>query len=83
MQHSCVVAEHKAGKLSGSTLSAVAAAAALGMPITVLIAGENLAAAAAALAKVKGVQKVWRGDLGVWLTSPEPEPEPEATCRYW
>jgi len=53
-----VVAEHDNKALRGSTLNAVAAAAAIGGDVHVLIAGREAQSAADAAARVKGVAKV-------------------------
>jgi electron transfer flavoprotein alpha subunit len=53
-----VVAEHDNKTLKGSTLNAVAAAAAIGGDIHVLVAGHDARSAAEAAAKVSGVAKV-------------------------
>jgi len=53
-----VVAEHDNKTLRGSTLNAVAAAAAIGGDIQVLVAGHEARPAADTAAKVKGVAKV-------------------------
>jgi len=54
-----VFAETKAdGTLAGSTLNTISASAQLGQPITALVAGEGVDAAAQTLAKVAGVSKV-------------------------
>jgi electron transfer flavoprotein alpha subunit len=57
-----VIAEHDNASLKGSTLNAVAAAAAIGGDVHVLIAGENAGAAATAAAAVAGVAKVLHAD---------------------
>ncbi len=55
-----VLAESRAdGKgLASSTLNTLTAASALGQPITALVAGQNVSAAAEAAAKLQGVTKV-------------------------
>jgi electron transfer flavoprotein alpha subunit len=53
-----LVAEHDNKSLKGSTLNAVAAAAAIGGDIHVLVAGHDARSAAEAAAKVSGVAKV-------------------------
>lgn len=53
-----VVAEHDNRALNGATLNAIAAAARLGMPVHVLVAGGDAKAAADAAARVAGVEKV-------------------------
>ncbi len=53
-----VVAEHDNAALKPATLNAVAAAAAIGADIHLLVAGANCRAAAEAGAKVKGIAKV-------------------------
>ncbi len=57
-----VLAEHDNAELKPATLNAVAAAAALGADIDVLVAGEGCAAVADAAAKVAGVGKVLLAD---------------------
>ena len=53
-----VIAEHDNAELKGATLNAVAAAAALGNDIHVLVAGNGTQAVADAAAKIAGVTKV-------------------------
>ncbi|QVQ28911.1 FAD-binding protein [Achromobacter deleyi] len=53
-----VIAEHDKQALNGATLNAIAAAARLGMPVHVLVAGGEAQAVAAAAARVAGVQQV-------------------------
>jgi electron transfer flavoprotein alpha subunit len=53
-----VVAEHDNRALNGATLNAIAAAARLGMPVHVLVAGGDAQAAAGAAARVAGIDKV-------------------------
>ena len=53
-----VLAEHDNNSLKPATLNAVAAAAALGSDIHILVAGANARPAAEAAAKVKGIAKV-------------------------
>src|SRR4249919_1578185 len=53
-----VVAEHDNAALKPSTLNTVTAAAKIGGPVHVLIAGHQCAAAAQAAAKIHGVEKV-------------------------
>ncbi len=50
------------GALGGSTQKSLTAAKALGAPVTVLVAGEGVAAAASAAAKLEGVAKVLIAD---------------------
>jgi electron transfer flavoprotein alpha subunit len=57
-----VVAEHDNQALKGSTLNTIAAAAALGGDIHVLVAGSGCQAVAEAAAKAKGVGKVLLAD---------------------
>lgn len=57
-----VIAEHDNSSLKGATLNTVAAAAAIGGDITVLVAGHNSSAAADEAAKVAGVSKVLHAD---------------------
>ena len=53
-----VIAEHDTQALNGATLNAIAAAASLGIPVHVLVAGGEAQAVAAAAARVPGVEKV-------------------------
>ena len=53
-----VVAEHDNATLKVSTLSTVAAAAKIGQPVHVLVAGHSCAASAQAAGKIQGVDKV-------------------------
>ena len=53
-----VVAEHDNATLKASTLNTVAAAAKIGQPVHVLVAGHACAASAQAAGKIKGVDKV-------------------------
>ena len=57
-----VVAEHNNASLNGATLNAIAAAAAIGGDIDVLVAGKGCGAVAEAAAKVAGVAKVLVAD---------------------
>jgi len=57
-----VIAEHDHGSLKAATLNVIAAAAAIGGDVHVLVAGHNAAAAAAAAAQVAGVSKVLQAD---------------------
>ena len=57
-----VIAEHDNASLKGATLNAVAAAAAIGGDVHVLVAGNNAGAAAQAAAAVAGVAKVLHAD---------------------
>ena len=57
-----VIAEHDNASLKGATLNAVAAAAAIGGDVHVLVAGENAGAAAQAAVAVAGVAKVLHAD---------------------
>ncbi len=52
-----VVAEHSNAALNEATHKAVSAAAALGGPVHVLVAGQNAGAAAAAAGGIAGVSK--------------------------
>jgi len=56
-----VIAEHDNNSIKGATLNAVTAAKALG-DVTVLVAGSNAGAAAAAAAQIAGVSKVLHAD---------------------
>jgi len=57
-----VIAEHDNQTLKGATLSAVAAAMAIGGDIDILVAGEGCSDAADAAAKIAGVRKVFSAD---------------------
>lgn len=57
-----LIAEHDHKSLKPATLHTVTAAAKLGQPITVLVAGSNASAAAEAAAKVAGVTEVLHAD---------------------
>jgi electron transfer flavoprotein alpha subunit len=57
-----VIAEHDHKSLKSATHHAVAAAAKLGQPVTVLVAGLNASAAAAEAAKISGVTEVLHTD---------------------
>jgi electron transfer flavoprotein alpha subunit len=57
-----VLADHDAAGLKPATLNAVAAAAKMGGPVEVLVAGSGCAAAAQAAAKIAGVAKVLHAD---------------------
>jgi electron transfer flavoprotein alpha subunit len=57
-----VVAEHDNASIKGATLNTVAAAKKIGGDITVLVAGQGCAAAAAAAAKIAGVAQVLVAD---------------------
>ena len=57
-----VIAEHDNASIKGATLNTVAAAAACGGDVHVLVAGHNAGAAAAAAAQIAGVAKVIHAD---------------------
>jgi len=57
-----VIAEHDNASIKGATLNTVAAAAAIGGDVHVLVAGANAAAAAQAAAQIAGVSKVLHAD---------------------
>lgn len=57
-----VVAEHDNASIKGATLNTVAAAQKIGGDITVLVAGQGVAGAADAAAKIAGVSKVLVAD---------------------
>ncbi|MGZ5928906.1 MAG: electron transfer flavoprotein subunit alpha/FixB family protein [Rhizomicrobium sp.] len=59
---SLVLAEHDNKGLSDATAKTVTAAAAISMPVHVLVAGENCGAVADAAAKIAGVEKVLLAD---------------------
>jgi len=59
-----VIAEHDGRALSGATLSAIAAAGALDMPVHVLVAGADARPVAEAAARVGGVAKVLLAQAG-------------------
>jgi electron transfer flavoprotein alpha subunit len=57
-----VLADHDASGLKPATLNAVSAAAKLGGPVDILVAGSGVSAAAQAAAKIAGVAKVLHAD---------------------
>jgi electron transfer flavoprotein alpha subunit len=57
-----LIAEHDNAALNGVTHKALTAAAAIGSPVHVLVAGKDCAGAAAAAAKLSGVEKVLVAD---------------------
>jgi electron transfer flavoprotein alpha subunit len=57
-----LIAEHNNASLNGVTHKAMTAAAAIGSPVHVLVAGKGCTAAAAAAAKISGVEKVLVAD---------------------
>jgi electron transfer flavoprotein alpha subunit len=57
-----LIAEHDNASLNGVTHKAMTAAAAMGSPVHVLVAGKGCAGAAAAAAKIAGVEKVLVAD---------------------
>jgi electron transfer flavoprotein alpha subunit len=57
-----LIAEHDNKALNGVTLKAMTAASAIGSPVHVLVAGQSCAGAAAAAAKIAGVDKVLVAD---------------------
>src|SRR5215469_7946210 len=59
---SLVVAEHVNSALKDTTAKTVAAAAQLGAPVHVLVAGQNCSGAAEAATKLAGVEKVLVAD---------------------
>ena len=59
---SLVIAEHDNASLKDATAKTVTAAAALGAPVHILVAGQGADAAAAAAAKISGVEKVLLAD---------------------
>jgi electron transfer flavoprotein alpha subunit len=59
---SLVIAEHDNASLKDATAKTVGAAAQLGAPVHVLVAGQNCAAVADAAAKIAGVEKVLLAD---------------------
>jgi electron transfer flavoprotein alpha subunit len=61
-----LIAEHDNKSLNGVTLKAMTAAAAMGGPVHVLVAGKGCAPAAAAAAKISGVEKVLVADDGAY-----------------
>jgi electron transfer flavoprotein alpha subunit len=63
---SLVIAEHDNAILKDATHKTVTAAAAISMPVHVLVAGENCAAVADAAAKIAGVEKVLLADAAVY-----------------
>ncbi|KAI8469648.1 MAG: hypothetical protein J3K34DRAFT_522013 [Monoraphidium minutum] len=73
---SLVVVEHRNGAVSGATLNTVAAAARLGGPVSVLVAGRDVRAVADSVARVEGVSKVLVADSPL-LDHQLPEPYAE------
>jgi electron transfer flavoprotein alpha subunit len=63
---SLVIAEHDNASLKDATAKTVTAAAELGAPIHVLIAGQGCGGAASAAAKLAGVEKVLVADDGLY-----------------
>ena len=61
-----VLADHDGASLGDATLATVTAAAALGGPVHVLVAGEGAQAIADAAAKIAGVDKVLLADDGAY-----------------
>ncbi|MCL8381235.1 electron transfer flavoprotein subunit alpha/FixB family protein [Xanthobacter aminoxidans] len=57
-----LIAEHDNSALNGVTAKALTAAAAMGSPVHVLVAGQNAKAVAEAAAKLSGVEKVLLAD---------------------
>jgi electron transfer flavoprotein alpha subunit len=57
-----LIAEHDNAALNGVTLKAMTAASAIGSPVHLLVAGKGCGGAAAAAAKVSGVEKVLVAD---------------------
>ena len=57
-----LIAEHDNATIADATLKAASAAVALGGDVSLLVAGENCAAAAEACAKIAGVSKVLKAD---------------------
>ena len=57
-----LIAEHDNSALNGVTAKALTAAAAMGAPVHVLVAGQNAKAVAEAAAKLSGVEKVLLAD---------------------
>jgi electron transfer flavoprotein alpha subunit len=57
-----LIAEHDNAALNGVTLKAMTAAAAMGGPVHVLVAGKGCAGAASAAARIAGVEKVLVAD---------------------
>ena len=63
---SLVIAEHDNATLKDATHKTVTAAAAISMPVHVLVAGENCAAVADAAAKIAGVEKILLADAAIY-----------------
>ena len=61
-----LLAEVQAGRLNDATARAVTAAKALGAPIHILVAGENIGAASQAAAALDGVEKVLVADAPLY-----------------
>ncbi|MGD0190459.1 MAG: electron transfer flavoprotein subunit alpha/FixB family protein [Rhizomicrobium sp.] len=64
---SLVIAEHDNKSLKDSTAKTVGAAAQLGAPVHVLVAGQNCAAVADAAARIAGVEKVLLADDALYV----------------
>ncbi|MBD9500868.1 electron transfer flavoprotein subunit alpha/FixB family protein [Pseudomonas sp. BGr12] len=62
-----VIAEHSNGALASATLNTVAAAQKIGGDIAVLVAGQNVAGAAEAAARIAGVAKVLVADNAAYV----------------
>jgi len=61
-----LLAEVQGGKLNDATAKALTAARALGEPVHALVAGENVAAAADAAARLEGIEKVHVADHALY-----------------
>ncbi len=61
-----VLADLQAGKLNEATAKTLTAARALGEPVHILVAGQNIGAATAAAAKLEGVEKVLAADDSIY-----------------
>jgi electron transfer flavoprotein alpha subunit len=75
------VVEHGAGKVAPSTLNTVTAAKALGAPITALVAGQDVAAAAQQAARIEGVSKASAAVSSGRLAAGQRRGSPSAPCE--
>ena len=61
-----VLADVARGRLHDATAKVVTAARALGEPVHILVAGQNVSEAAQAAARLEGVEKVWTADAPLY-----------------
>ena len=76
-----LLAEVAGGVLSDMTARALTAAIELGQPVDVLVAGENVGAAAASAAQLSGVAKVRVADDGRSMLTLSPNRSPRSSSR--